>query len=79
MGSAYIAGRVTIEKYASIGANSTVLPDIVVGEGAIVGAGAVVTKNVKPYEVVIGNPAKYLRKNKKKYNLKILWKLELDL
>ncbi len=72
MGSAYIAGRVTIEDYASIGANSTILPDINIGEGAIVGAGAVVTKNVKPYDVVAGNPARFLRKNNKKYNLKIL-------
>ena len=36
-----------IKKGASIGANSTILPDITIGKGAIVGAGAVVTKNVK--------------------------------
>ena len=65
MGSTYIAGRVKIKNYASIGANSTILPDVTIGEGAIVGAGSVVTKNVKPYDVVIGNPAKFLRKNKK--------------
>ena len=65
MGSAYIAGRVKIKNYASIGANSTILPDVTIGEGAIVGAGSVVTKNVKPYDVVIGNPAKFLRKIKK--------------
>ena len=72
MGSAYIAGRVKIEDYASIGANSTILPDIIIGRGAIVGAGAVVTKNVKSNEVVAGNPARFLRNNKKKYNLNIL-------
>ena len=72
LGSAYIAGRVKIDDYASIGANSTILPDITIGRGAIVGAGAVVTKNVKSNEVVAGNPARFLRKNKKKYNLKIL-------
>jgi acetyltransferase-like isoleucine patch superfamily enzyme len=66
MGSAYIAGRVKIHNYASIGANSTVLPDLQIGEGAIVGAGSVVTKDVKPYNVVVGNPAKFLRKNTKK-------------
>ena len=73
MGSAYIAGRVKIENFASIGANSTILPDITIGQGAIVGAGAVVTKNVKPYEVVAGNPARFLRNNNKKYKLNILW------
>ena len=71
MGSAYIAGRVKIANFASIGANATVLPDISIGEGAIVGAGSVVTKNVKPYEIVVGNPAKFFKKNKKKYNLNI--------
>jgi|TARA_B110000971_G_scaffold98513_1_gene101355 acetyltransferase EpsM len=72
MGSAYIAGRVKIENYVSVGANATILPDLTLGEGSIIGAGAVVTKNVKPNEVVVGNPAKFLKKNKKKYNLKIL-------
>ena len=63
MGSAYIAGRVKIANYASIGANATILPDIKIGEGAVVGAGSVVTKNVKSYDIVVGNPAKFLKKN----------------
>ena len=71
MGSAYIAGRVKIENFVSVGANATILPDLVLGEGSIIGAGAVVTKNVKPYDVVVGNPARFLKKNKKTYNLKI--------
>ena len=71
MGSAYIAGRVHIGDFSSIGANSTILPDIKIGKNAIIGAGAVVTKDVKNNQVVVGNPAKFLRKNKKKYNLKI--------
>jgi sugar O-acyltransferase (sialic acid O-acetyltransferase NeuD family) len=72
MGSAYIAGRVRVNDYASIGANATIFPDITIGEGAIVGAGSVVTKNVNPYEVVVGNPAKFLKFNNKKYNFKII-------
>ncbi len=71
MGSSYIAGRVEIDDYASIGANATVLPDIKIGKNAIVGAGSVVTKNVKPNEIVFGNPAKFYKKNQKKYNLNI--------
>ena len=43
---------------ASIGSNATILPDLTVGEGAIVGAGAVVTRSVGPYETVVGVPAK---------------------
>jgi len=50
-----------IENNSSIGANSTILCGITVGENSLVGAGSVVTKSVKNNIVVIGNPAKYLR------------------
>ena len=71
MGSSYIAGRVEIDDFASIGANATILPDIKIGKNAIIGAGSVVTKNVKPNEIVIGNPAKfYKNKNKQIKRLK---------
>ena len=43
---------------ASIGANATLLPDVDVGEEAIVGAGAVVTRDVAARAVVVGNPAR---------------------
>lgn len=44
-------------KGASLGANSTILAGIVIGSNAIVGAGAVVTRDVPPNAIVIGNPA----------------------
>jgi acetyltransferase-like isoleucine patch superfamily enzyme len=47
-----------VRKGASIGANSTILPGITIGEGAMVGAGAVVTKDVPPGVTVVGNPAR---------------------
>ena len=71
MGSAYVAGRVTIGDYATIGANATILPDIEIGKNAIVGAGAVVTKDVKKNQIVVGNPARLLKKNIPTYNLGI--------
>lgn len=49
-----------IKKGAKIGANSTILPGIVIGENALVGAGSVVTKNVPDNIVVAGNPAKVI-------------------
>lgn len=52
---------VIIHNGASIGANATVLPGITIGEKAMVGAGAVVTKDVPARAVVVGNPAKILR------------------
>ena len=48
----------TIRKGAKIGANTTLLPDIEIGEDALVGAGSVVVKNVPARMVVAGNPAK---------------------
>lgn len=71
MGSAYIAGKVQIDDYASIGANATILPYCKIGKGAVVGAGSVVTKDVKSYEIVVGNPAKFLKRNEIKYNYEI--------
>jgi acetyltransferase-like isoleucine patch superfamily enzyme len=50
-----------IKKGASIGSGSTILANLTVGEGAIVGAGSVVTKDVPPNAIVAGNPAKFLR------------------
>ncbi len=46
-----------VEKGASIGANATILPGIKIGQKAMIGAGAVVTKDVPDYAVVVGNPA----------------------
>jgi len=55
-------GGPTIKKGARIGANSTLLPGIEIGEDALVGAASVVTKDVKPRIIVIGTPARYVRK-----------------
>ena len=45
---------------ASIGANATILPGIIIHEGAMIGAGAVVTKSVPPNAIVVGNPARII-------------------
>lgn len=49
---------ILIKAGASIGANSTILPGITIGENAMVGAGSVVTKDIPAGELWIGNPAK---------------------
>lgn len=48
----------TVKKGASIGANSTIICGITIGEGAMVGAGSVVTNDVAPNTTVAGNPAR---------------------
>jgi len=50
-----------IGRGASVGSNATILCGITVGQGAIVGAGSVVTRDVPPYTIVAGNPARVLR------------------
>lgn len=55
---------VTIGNDVWIGARSIILPGIKIGDGAIIGAGSVVTKDVPPYAVVGGNPAKILKYRK---------------
>jgi acetyltransferase-like isoleucine patch superfamily enzyme len=51
-----------VKRRASIGSNATILCGVTIGEGAIVGAGSVVTKNIPPWTIVGGNPARVLHK-----------------
>jgi UDP-2-acetamido-3-amino-2,3-dideoxy-glucuronate N-acetyltransferase len=51
----------TVVRYGSaLGANSTILPGVTIGRWAMVGSGSVVTRDVAPYELVAGNPARRL-------------------
>jgi maltose O-acetyltransferase len=54
-------GSITIEADAWIGTGAVILPNVTVGEGAVVGANSVVTKNVPPYTVVGGVPAHFIK------------------
>lgn len=71
-----VFGKVVIEDWAYIGANSQIMPGVIIGEGALVAAGSVVTKSVPPHTVVGGNPARYIctveeyYERNKEYNLK---------
>ena len=52
--------KTTVKRGASIGANATVVCGHDIGEFAFIGAGAVVTKNILPYALVVGNPARQI-------------------
>lgn len=54
--------QVTIDSNVWIGANVVILPGVTIGEHSVVGAGSVVTKDVAPFTVVAGNPAKCVKK-----------------
>ncbi|MFJ5439255.1 acyltransferase [Pectobacterium brasiliense] len=53
--------KTIVKKNASIGANATILPGLIIGMNSMVGAGSVVTKNVPDNVVVVGNPARIIR------------------
>ena len=52
--------KTLVKKGASIGANATIICGNTIGDYALIGAGAVVTKSVKPYALLVGNPAKQI-------------------
>jgi len=60
IGQGHEPGKVKIEEDVWIGANCVILPDVTIGRGAIVGAGAVVTRNVGAYSIVGGVPARQI-------------------
>lgn len=53
--------QVVVQNKAWVGFNSIILKGITVGEGAIIGAGSVVTRDVDPYTIVAGNPARIIK------------------
>jgi acetyltransferase-like isoleucine patch superfamily enzyme len=53
--------KTLVKRGASIGSNATILCGITIGEGALIGAGSVVTKDVPPNAVVAGNPARVIK------------------
>ena len=71
MPGSVVGGNTHIGDYVTIGLNATIMPKLEIEEGAFIGAGSVVTKNVKKNEVVVGNPAKFLKHIEHKVDLTI--------
>ena len=57
-----IGGRIKVHKFCWIGGNSTILQGVEIGEGSVIGAGSVVTKDIPPYSIAVGIPAKVIKK-----------------
>ena len=55
-------GPVLLKKNSNVGANSTIMPGVTIGENSILGANSFVNKNIPDNEVWFGNPAKFVRK-----------------
>ncbi len=56
------AEPILVKKSASIGSGATILCSVIIGERAFVGAGSLVNKNVPPYTIVAGNPARFTKR-----------------
>lgn len=70
------AGDTVIGNDVWIGANATIMPGIKIGDGAVIATSSVVTKNVEPYTIVGGNPAKVIKKRFSEHDIELLLKLE---
>jgi acetyltransferase-like isoleucine patch superfamily enzyme len=55
-------GPVVIMNNVWVGAKASILPNVTIGEGSVIGANAVVTKDVPPFSLVVGNPAKVVKR-----------------
>ena len=71
-----IKGDTVIGNDVWIGQNSVILPGVNIGDGVIIGANSVVGKNIEPYSIVVGNPAKILRKRFDDELINLLLKLK---
>ncbi len=70
---------IRIEKHAIVGANTVILPGVVVGEGAAIGANSLVTKDCKPWTVYFGSPAKAIKQRPKSKILLLEEKLKNEM
>lgn len=75
---AYTKGAIVVEDEVWIGFGATILSGVTIGKGAIVAAKAVVTKDVPPYTIVAGNPAKVIKKRLPDSVIKQVSKLSLN-
>lgn len=55
------AGSVIIEDYVWIGGGAIILPGVTIGCGAVIGAGSIVSRNIPPYSIAVGNPARVIK------------------
>jgi acetyltransferase-like isoleucine patch superfamily enzyme len=72
-----VVAPVVIEDFAFVGANVVIMPGVTIGRGAVVAAGAVVTKDVAPFTIVGGNPARPIgnRRTDLAYSTRSVWPL----
>jgi acetyltransferase-like isoleucine patch superfamily enzyme len=74
-----IRGFVRIAKHAIVGANAVILPNVTIGEGAVVGAGSLVVRDCEPWTVYVGSPARQVKARARERILELEEQLRRDL
>jgi acetyltransferase-like isoleucine patch superfamily enzyme len=74
-----IIGKVTLERFACVGVNSVVMPNVTMKEGSVLGANSVLTKDAEPWTVYAGCPAKPIKKRPKDHAYKFARDLGYEL
>jgi acetyltransferase-like isoleucine patch superfamily enzyme len=62
----YIIKKITLKRYCQIGTNAMIMPGVTIGEGAVIGASSIVTKDIPDWCIAVGNPAKVVKQIKSK-------------
>jgi acetyltransferase-like isoleucine patch superfamily enzyme len=74
-----IRSFVHLKKHALVGANAVILPGVIIGEGAVVGANSLVTKDCEPWTIYVGSPARPLRRRPSEKILEMEARLRAEL
>jgi len=74
----YIINGIVVNSYVWIGTRAIILPNVELGEGAVICAGAVVTKDVAPYTIVGGVPAKKIGERSRNLDYSCKWTMPFD-
>jgi len=74
-----IRSFVHLKKHAIVGANAVILPGVTIGEGAVVGANSLITKDCAPWTIYVGSPARPLRRRPSEQILKLEARLRAEL
>lgn len=73
-----IGGELKLCKFSAVGTNAVIMPGLIIAEGSVIGAGAILTKSTEPWTIYVGNPARPIKKRNNKKILEFARFIEMD-